>query len=187
MRSFQLNLQANVEQELGVVGNHFRILEATNDLYVSIDDSPYFKVKAGQGLTDNKDKFERLKVKSLVAQNALLIAGFGTFHDSNESISVTTSATVAPAATYNPLADVSVPAGASAALVSANLNRLSLIITNPTTNTATFRLGVPLDVSANKGAILEVGDSITLATTAAISAFNTGAVAESLVISELVA
>jgi len=184
MRSYQFNLQANAIQDLNAIGNHVRILEATNDVFISLDNQPFFKLKAGQGITDNTS-FETIRLKSLVVQNVLLVAGVGTFHDSSESVSITTTTTIEAANTYKPVADILVNATSTAALVGANANRKLLTITNPVTNTGSFRLGVPLNVGAGRGDRLDVGESISLALTGALSAYNEGATNESLIVSEL--
>jgi len=185
MRSYAFSLLANVPQDLKIKGRHLRLVEATGDLYVALDQSPWLKLKQGQGLTIDGQGVTDVRIKSPTAQNVLIVAGDGLFHDNNQSVSVNTTATVDPANTYTPHADVSVPAGGTAALVAANSNRRAVTITNPISNAGTFRIGIPLSVAANQGDILEPGDSITLATTAALSAFNTGSAAESLIVNEV--
>lgn len=178
------SLQANVVYPLNSEGNFFHLVSATSSLQISVNDGEYITITQGQGI-ETQQPFRKLQIKSAAAQSVKWVTGFGRFRDNAQNVNVTTSATIDPANTYTPAADVTVLAGSSANLIGSNAGRRALTITNPTSNSNTFRLGVPLNVGANKGDILEPGDTITMATTAAIDAYNTGATDESLTVNEL--
>ena len=185
MRDYPLNLNAGDIKEISVTGNTWSIMEATDDVYVSVDNAPFIKRIKGQGLSYDVGVFKRLRIKSLVAQSVTIAAGQGRIIDKGTAVSVSTQANVKPGNTYSPGADVTVLAGSSAQLVAANANRLSVTITNKLSNSNTFRIGTPTTVGATVGDVLEPGESITIATTAALSAFNEGATDEALSVSEV--
>lgn len=82
--------------------------------------------------------------------------------------------------TLAPVADVSINAGVAGQVVAASVKaKREVIIKNPAANAASFRIA-GATVAAALGFELAPGESITMDTTAAIHAFNTGAGAQSL-------
>jgi hypothetical protein len=177
-------LQAGAILPVSTKGAFFHLIAAANSIEVSVDDGEYITITQGQGF---ETEFKKLHIKSATTQAVSWVTGAGRFVDSADNVNVTTSATVAAGNTYTPKNDVTVLAGSTANLISATVGRLSITITNPTSNSNDFRLGVPLNVGAGKGDILEPGDSITLAYDGALDAYNSGATDEALIVGEVIA
>lgn len=174
MRSYSYTLGAGQVQQQNVPGRHFRVLESTGALYVSFNNGPEVKFLAGQGVTFDSAPFVEIRLRSLVAQSVLVVAGEGEYHDANENISVTSSATIAPGNTLPVGGDVSVAAISSVVISAAVASNLAVIIKADIANTETVRVGGS-GVGAAGGYPLEPGESMTIATTAIIAAYNPSA------------
>ena len=81
-------------------------------------------------------------------------------------------------------ADVSIAATTTDPVLAANTSRVEAIITNLAVNAQTMRIG-DSNAGAARGIELAPGQTIVLTTTAAISAYNPGASAESLAVLEV--
>lgn len=86
--------------------------------------------------------------------------------------------------TLTDTADVALGAGARTAILAANLTRRRAIITNLAAGAATIRVGNSATVAAARGTPVLPGETIVLETTAAISAWNPGGVAQSVAVLE---
>ncbi len=95
---------------------------------------------------------------------------------------INVTASVATANTIQSPLDVSLTAATASVISAANAARKELMIKNPSTNTASIRLG-SATVAANKGFELAPGESVVLTTTAAVYGFSTPG--ESVSLSEL--
>jgi hypothetical protein len=183
LRDFALTLTAGVEQSPGIAGNFYHILEATDDVYISLDNGGYAKRMKGIG---EKAEFIELRLKSLVTQNIRLVAGYGELIDTRDNVSVTVSATVTPSDVITPKTDVSLPAGGPATLIcAANANRKSLMIKHNNGNDPAdiVRLGSS-SVAATSGLEIVAGETVTIETEAAVYGFNTGSAAVAVSIIE---
>ena len=173
LRDFKLNLTANVEQQLNVNGNFIGILESSTNIYISIDGGPFVKRKAGHF---QRTDYDTLRVKSLVDNVALVVAGYGDFYSAANEISVNTSAELLPGNTNTGLADVTIPAGASAIVAAGNVKRKWLAIKALNSNDAATFIRVGVAPDATHGIELGAGEAVQIETSGAISAYNTGAV-----------
>jgi hypothetical protein len=93
--------------------------------------------------------------------------------DGRATANVNVTATVAAGNTLNNGGDVSALAGAATQLLAADASRTYALICNVSTNTLTVRIGSSA-VAAATGVPLEPGETLALATTAAIYAYNAG-------------
>lgn len=87
-------------------------------------------------------------------------------------------------ATLTSTADVSIAASSAAQVLAQNLNRRAALLRNLTANSAAFRIGDTL-ITATRGIELAPGETISIETTAAISAHNTGGVAQTISVLEI--
>ena len=186
MRTYAYNLQVAAIQDLKITGSHFRLLEATNDLYVSFGNGPFMKFKAGQGVTMLRDSVTDIRLKTLVAQNILLVAGDGHFHDANENVSVNATATVENSNTVNPLAEVSIPAGATVLLSAALATRKELRIGVKGSAANGVYIGDATVAVAKQGGYIEEGSVDYVGTTAAVYGYNSGGAAINVNVMDLV-
>jgi hypothetical protein len=161
-------------------GNHVRILEATGDVYLAINNGPFRRRTQGWAETVEPGgaPITKITVKSLIAQSILIGAGRGETDD-GETLNVNVTATVTPGNTIGAGGDVALPAGVGGAttLVSAaDATALTVLLKADIANTETIRVG-GAGVGAAGGYPLEPGESVSLSTTAAIWAYNPSAVA----------
>lgn len=178
-RDYSVTFGGAGERSFLVKGRYLRVLEAaTADPFFSLDDGQEVQRGAGQDIND-PDGFYRVTVRSTVAQLVRFTVAQFPQDDARSNVALSVSATVTPGASVSASAVVSVPAVSSAAVLAANANRLSAIIANPATNTDPIRVG-GAGVAAASGIELQPGDSITLATTAAIYAYNGKASAQNV-------
>ena len=80
------------------------------------------------------------------------------------------------------LPDVVLGAAGVTAVVAADATRDTLMISNLAANPQKIRVGDPANVGAARGAEVLPGETITLRTTAAVSAFNPGAAAQNVAV-----
>lgn len=181
MRAYSLTLAVNAQQSIDVSGNFFRIVSASAGVKLSVQmgTGPYTPMDAGNAIKLERTEFTRLTVKSSVAQTVVIVAGYGTMYDDQQSVSVTSSATITPGNTLDNGGDVSLVALATTAVRAADAKQLAVIIKADIANTATIRVGTTA-VGAAKGYPLEPGESVTIATTAAIAAYNPDAAAQNV-------
>jgi len=181
MRSYSFVLLANAPQSMDVPGNFFRIKSASAAASVSVQvgTGPFTSLDEGDAIKFERSEFGRLTVKSTVAQTVVIIAGFGTMFDDSQAVSVTASATIAPGNTLDNGGDVSLLAVASTAIRGADASALAVTIKADIANTATVRIGTT-GVGAAGGYPLEPGESVTIATTAAIAGYNPNVAAQNV-------
>jgi len=172
LRDFALVMGAGQIQELGVRGNFFGVLEATGAVYFSVDNGPFTKRAAGHY---QRGEYRHLRVKSLVAQNVLLLAGEGDFFSANQAITVNTTATVEPGNLTPALADVVIAAGATSVIAAANVDRKKLVIKALYSNDAADIIRVGTGAGAAAGVEMGAGEAFEVETEGAISAHNPGA------------
>jgi hypothetical protein len=174
-RDYVLTFAGAGEQVIHARGRHLRVLEAaTAPVYVQIDGSGELYRRAGQGINVSAP-FSKFTVRSTVAQSVRVCVSEERQDDDSESVAVSVTATVAPGDTLETVADVSIGAAASAVIVGADATRRVVIIKNLSSNTDAIRIGEAGGVGAARGHELEPGESIALATTSAVSAYNTKA------------
>lgn len=99
---------------------------------------------------------------------------------------VVATVTISKSLTLTSTADVSLLAGVKTAILAANAARRSALITNLAAGAATIRVGDAANVAAGRGIPVLPGETITLDTAAAISAWNPGGLAQSVAVLEIV-
>lgn len=166
-------------REIRARGRHLRILEAPAAVvFVSLDGSSELERRAGQGINFGTF-FDRITIRSAVAQTVQVCVSDERQDDDQESVSVTVSATLTPGNTLGAGGDVAIPGASAAVVIAADADRLAVTIVNPVTNTDPVRVG-GLGVGAAAGIELYPSDSYTLATTDAVYVYNGKASAQTV-------
>jgi hypothetical protein len=172
MKTHARTLAAGVSVRIEVDGDYFHVFKApVNDLTVAFDDGEPEPVEQGIGF---RRYFKSITLSSATGQAVKVYAGFGSVGEGRSTASVTTTVNIAPGATLSDGGDVSCPATVVTQLLAADANRLYALLQNASTNTLTVRIGTAT-VGAATGTPLEPGQTLPLATTAAIYAYNPGA------------
>lgn len=178
-RDYYLTFTGAGIQEIKARGRFLRVLSAPSaPVFLAFDGSTELERRAGQGVNYG-GAFNRIAVRSTVAQTVLVCVSDERQDDDQEEVSVSVAATVAPGNTLGAGGDVSIPATSSNVLSASDATRLALIVANPPGNTDPVRVG-GAGVNASSGIELQPGDSITLATTAAVHAYNPKGSAQSV-------
>lgn len=185
-RDFSLTFGGAGQQEIKASGRFLRVLATpVADVFLSIDGGSELQRGAGQQV-HVPDGFRRFTVRSAVAQTVRVSSSETGQDDARSNVALSVSASVTPGADVGNGGDVAVPATSAAQVLAANLNRLAAIITNPTANTVAVRVG-KAGVGAASGIPLDPGDSVTLATTSAISVYNPHSGAQTVSALEVIA
>lgn len=183
MTPVRVTLAAGVPQRFGINGDYVAgITEpaGVSDLTARFDQSEKVPLPAGLGF---RRYYRDVELESATGGAFVVLLGFGSVGDARTTANVTTTVNVAPGNTLPAGGDVVCTAGAATLLSALDATRLSITVSNPSTNSNTMRIG-PAGVTASSGYLLEPGESLTLATTAAVYAWNTGVADESVVIGE---
>lgn len=80
MADYQINLRAAEQIDLAISGNYFRVLEASDDVWISVDGGALQKRSAGIGELIESG-FSRLSIYSDVNQTVLLSVSYGRIDD----------------------------------------------------------------------------------------------------------
>ena len=167
--SIGADLAAGVGIPFGIPGDYFHVVTApVNDLQVRFDDGPLESVYQGLGF---RKYYSRFELYSATGQTVLVRGGFGSVTDGRSTATVNVTANVSPGNTLKNGGDVACGATATTQLLAADTDRLYAIIKNPSTNSVTVRIGTNT-VGAANGIPLEPGETLPLATTAAVYAYN---------------
>jgi hypothetical protein len=165
-------------------GRYVRVLDAPSaDLFLSFD-SQGMEIQrgAGQSFDCGDFQFNTLFIRSTVAQTVRVSVSDQQQTDDRQNISATISATVDPGNTLETAADVSIAATSADVVFAGDANTRSVTVTSLDSNNAVIRVGELGSVGPTRGHPLYPGDSLTLATTQAIHAYNTGAAAQDLAV-----
>lgn len=186
-RDYPLSLTAGVVFNLGAArGSIYKLRDvsvAGAVVYIQFNNSgawiPLRDGDGGEGVV-----FDNVKVKCAVNVTANLYLGTVKQKSSNATVSVAnvTATFEENNGGASPL-DTIINAGFGAVISAARATKRSTIIYNPSTNTGPFRVGP--GAAAGAGLKLEVGMSIEILGSMAISAFNEGAANEALTLTEL--
>jgi len=169
MTIIRKTLAAGVSQQHVIDGDYIHILTApVTDLKVRFDSGEPVPMFEGVGF---RRYYRSIELESATGQTVEILCGFGSVFDGRATANVNVSATVAAGNTLRKGADVSCTSGAATLVLASDSQRLDAYITNPSTNTATVRVG-PSNVDATSGIPLEPGMILPLSTTAAIYVYQ---------------
>lgn len=175
------SMAANATRVLQRTGNKIAVY-AGQGLTIRMSPSGQ-QITLDAGVVVQVQPFDRVEIiNGSTIQDVQVYTGSGDYFDGRSNISATISATLAPATTFAAEADAAIAGGASVNISAADTDKRQVFISNPETNTMTFRIG-DSTVDATKGFILEPGGSMIIDTSAAIYAHNTGATSETLGVS----
>lgn len=183
-REYILTFSGAGSQPLQAVGRHLRITEAPSAaVFVALADGSEIKRAAGQGVNIAEGfGMGRITIRSTVAQTVRVVVANEEQPDNAANVSVSVNATVQPGNTFETANDVSIAGTSSDLVFAGDPDTRAVVVTSLDTNTDVIRVGVSGGVGASRGHPLYPGDSITLATTQAIHAYNTAAGAQSLAV-----
>lgn len=179
-------LANNEEALINRSGRRIVVVEATAAFKLSVDDEPFVEIEKSFTIeTEDGEQFQRVRIRneSGASNTVKLQIGFTNIRDGR--LGVAGGVEIAPHGTYDSLADVSLTATSTTAILAVDTSRKEAIIANPATNTETFRIGDSGAGAAN-GIPLPPGAVIILTTSAAIHGRNNGAGAESVAVAVLI-
>jgi len=182
LRDYAFNFGANDVQMLSTPGNFFAVLESVDDIYISIDNGPFVKRRAGDSQTSD---YSQLIIKSLVAQSIVIVAGFGLFNTVSQVVTVNGTFEFTTSNQNIALDDVVIPAGGGAVIAGANVTRKTLVIKALASNGQDDLIRIGTGATAVKGLAIGTGESVSFDTTAAINAFNPSAAPFTVSVSEI--
>lgn len=169
MRPIRVTLAAGVPQRFQRSGDWIAAITApVSDLTVRFDNSEKVPLPQGLGF---RAYYGEIELESATGQAVVVLAGFGSVSDSRANVTATLNVTLAAGNTIDDGADVATASGAATLLLPVDLTRLHAVICNPSTNTATVRIG-SATVNATKGILVEPGETLTYEMTGAIYAFQ---------------
>jgi len=169
MSPIRITLGAGIPQRLGIDGDYFHVLTApVQDLQVRFDAGEAVPVYEGVGF---RRYYREIELSSATGQSIVVYAGFGSVADGRATANVNVTATVAAGNTINNGGDVSCTHGVATQLLASDATRTYALIGNVSSNTITVRIGKST-VDATHGIALEPGETLSIATTAAIYAYN---------------
>lgn len=173
MRPIRVTLAAGVPQRFQKSGDWIAAITApVSDLTVRFDNSEKTPLPQGLGF---RAYYDEVEFESATGQAIVVLVGYGSVSDSRANVTATLSVNIAAGNQIDNGADVATASGAATLLLPVDLTRLHAIICNPSTNTATVRIG-SATVGAGSGIPLEPGESLEYEITGAIYAFqNSGA------------
>lgn len=171
-----ITLLAGGQQEIQTTGKFYYIYSASASGAVGLRFSGGETISrvAGQG-AEVPPGARSVIVSSVLAQTIVILFTDFQFQNDQVSVAVTSSATIAPGNTLDNGGDVSLLSGAgpgaSTAIRAADANALSVTVKADVSNTETVRIGTT-GVGAAGGYPLAPGESVTIATTAALAGYN---------------
>lgn len=172
-------MAANATRILQRVGNKVAVYTGTG-LTLKLYPSGQVLVMDA-GVVIEVDQFDRVEITNGASiQDVVVYAGSGDYNDGRSNITATLSATISPSTTLVANADVSIASSAQGLVSAGAATKREVIISNPVTNTCTFRIGDTATLDATHGFQLDPGQSIILNTSAAVYAYNAGGATESL-------
>jgi len=179
LRDFNLNFLGGDEQTHTIDGDFFRVVSASAPLQISFDNGPFVTRIVGQA-QKTRQPFNRVRIKSAVAQVVSLAIGFDELLDNTAVIAGLTVNTLMAIADQNiSLPAVVVGAGLTVQIAGANVKRRGIFIQSSFANDPAI---IPLiggaDVTALKGLECMTGAGLpVIETTGAIYCHNPGAAA----------
>jgi hypothetical protein len=172
LTDYKLTFGGAGQQQIHARGRFIRIREATGDVYLSVNGAGEIKRTKGEQIDLGFDA-QIVNVRSAVAQVVELTASPNKQDDNRNAVSVTTTTTVDPSNNINGVAAATCPSAGSVKLVSANGDRVRLIVKVPSDQPDGVWLA-GAGSSANNGDFLEPGERLILGTTAELWAYGNG-------------
>lgn len=172
MRDYKFTLLAGQERDLNVEGDWFHVLDANGTIGIRFDQGVRIERQEGQG---GSRLYEKVSVYSSTAQTVTLSLGYGQETDARASINATINTTIEPSDTLNPLAEVSIGAGATVLLSAANANRKELRIGVKSSEANGVYIGDIGTGAVTPGGYIEEGSVEYVGTEAAVYGYNSGA------------
>ncbi len=173
------SMAANAVRVMQTTGNKIAVYTGSGVTLRLLPTGQIYVLDAGVAV--QVQDFNRVEIiNGSSIQDVVVYAGKGDYSDGRSNFTATVTATLTPSTTLIANADVSIAAGAQG-LVSAGLStKREVLISNPVTNTVSFRIGDTATLDATHGVLLDPGQSIVLTTAAAIYAYNAGGTTESI-------
>lgn len=180
-RTYTIGLIAGQDSTLNVDGDMYAVTESGGPFSITFDDTNRIgDAIAGTG-ANFRSPYRRVVMHSATNQTVKIIMGFGEYRDSRATANVTVNSTFAPGNTFAGVPDVALSAGVATLVRAADADALTVSIKNPSSNTASIRIGGAASVGAAQGKEIEPGESYDVSTTDAIWAYS--AVAQSVSLS----
>ena len=155
-RDYPLSFSGAGAQPVAAKGKQVRVLEApVSYLWIQLDHQTELKRRAGQAI-NAPGGFERLTVRSEVAQDVLLTVSDYEQSDNSSAVVASVNAAVEPSSAYDNLPKVSVPAGGAAKLCDGDTTRKALRLMIPSTEAGPLWIG-GATIATDHGAYLEQG------------------------------
>lgn len=178
-----LNFNAAGVREFQAVGQFIRVRSSASPVYISIDGSGEYLREQGEQINIGRSS-ARVRVRSLVAQDVVLISSSESQDDNRTAVNLAVAATVESGNDNQHLGMVTVAAGASAQIAASNLNRKSLRVALLGDAAGYVLLG-KAGIAAGQGGSLEPGMVDYIDTTGVLWAFNPQAVAVDVYVMEV--
>lgn len=161
------------EQNIPAIGRHIRVLEASSDVYLGINnDSADLKRRQGAEVS-SVTEFKSIRVKSLIAQTVRLAISEIPQADDSKSVSVSATANIEPANALGNVNEVTVPAGGSNQLIGSDATRQAVRIAVDDEQPGPIHWAAS-GLTAIQGGWLGIGMVDYPETTAEITAYNRG-------------
>jgi hypothetical protein len=157
----------------------------SDDLKININGEAQIIFKNNQTVPIRNDRSSTIEIfnSGSGTANLVVMAHDGGFDFNSSEFSGTV--TVEVPTTFQTHSDPSVPSGAVTKILNTNTSRNEVILKNPTSNTSPFRIG-DSSIGIYQGITLEVGQSMTINTTAEIYAFHGAGTAQSIQVAEII-
>lgn len=170
-QDFPLNLQANIPVDISTIAgsNFIALIEATQKVQVKFGVEDYQDLLLGDVLEDQS--FDRVFVKSTIAQAVTLKAGRGRYRPKSDVTVSSVNSTIEPSNTVTNIADTVV--GSSQVVIASATTRKEVIINVPASAANAVRIGAS-GVTASSGLKVEPGSTLTLAFEGALYAIRDG-------------
>lgn len=169
MTPIRVNLTAGTPQRFDVAGDWVAcITAAATDLTARFDQSEKVPLPAGLGF---RRYYKTIELESATGGIFVVLAGFGSVADARATVNANLTVNTAPGNTVPVGGDVALVAGVATVLCALDATRLAATVTNPSSAAASVRVG-PAGVGAANGFLLEPGESVTIATTAALYGYS---------------
>lgn len=171
MTPIRVTLAAGVPQRFLLEGDWVACITSplnVTDLTARFDQSEAVPLPAGLGF---RRYYREVELQSATGGAFVVLAGFGSVSDARATANVSVLASLAAGTSLFDGGDVACTSGAATLLLALDATRSYAIISNPSTNTVTLRIGTS-GVGAASGTPLEPGCTLPLSTTAAIYAYQ---------------